>query len=188
MKIYVITENNFLFTGVVHSLSPRMNSQFIQLNPLDKNNYSTYEDSDIVDIYILAPEYLRIDFDMLVALNKTRSSVIIASSETDWNVGRVFSFSKMEKKFSLSDLLQCIFTLRPSGNKQIYLPKITSSERSVLLMTLNGVSIDFIGFRLDMAIKTVYSHQKSALRKLGVRKFRDIVTLPENFIEYVCGN
>lgn len=188
MNIYVITENYYLFTGVVHSLSSRMACHFIRLNPHDTNNYSIYKDSAPSDVYILAPENSKIDFSILVALNDTKSSVIFARSNSDGNICRMFRFTNLERVFHLSDLLQCIFKLKPSDSREIHLPKITTQERSVLLLTLSGMGVSYIGARFNMTVKTVYAHQRSALKKLGVRKVRDVISFPDHFVEYICDN
>ncbi|MFB0713420.1 helix-turn-helix transcriptional regulator [Buttiauxella noackiae] len=66
------------------------------------------------------------------------------------------------------------------------MPKITTREKNVLIYTLNGIDINIMSHLLKISHKTIYQHQRNALKKFGIRKPRDIINLPTNFIDYIC--
>lgn len=186
MDIYVLTENNYLFYGVEKSLSGRVNCQCIHLNPLRGDNSTYCELGKLGDIFIIASEFQNMDFSLLMALNETDASVIIATDNAEWNISSIFRFSTIMRRFYLSDLLQSIHLRKPVRSKKIKLPRITTSEKRVLLLTLKGINVSYIGSRLNISTKTAYSHQRNAFRKLGIRKAQDVLRLPDNYINYLC--
>ncbi|SUW64040.1 Bacterial regulatory proteins, luxR family [Buttiauxella agrestis] len=188
MNIYVLTENYFLFNGIECALKSRPDCHCIQLKPDDERYPSIADKNDPQDIFIVVPEYTRLDFSMLMAINETNASVIIANNHYDWNVGGLFRFSTIPRRFYLSDLLKSIHLLKSAKNKEVRLPRITATEKKVLQLTIKGTPVTFIGSRLGMTVKTAYAHQRSVFKKLGIRKTRDIYMLPDKFIKYLCEN
>jgi DNA-binding CsgD family transcriptional regulator len=83
--------------------------------------------------------------------------------------------------------LKGIHLIKPTKFKTLKLPKITSAEKEVLLLILKGATMNFIGSRLNIATKTAYTHQRSAFKKMGIRKCQDMLKLPDNYINYLCG-
>ena len=187
MNIYVLTENSYLFIGIVHSLKERMECRCIQLAPNGKSNTSLFHLTKPGDIVMVAQENTNIDFSMLMELNETNASVIIATNYVNWNISSIFRFSTISRRFYLSDLLQSMHLVQSIRNKEIKLPKITKTERAVLRLVMNGVAINFISSRLNITAKTAYSHQRSAFRKIGIRKSQDMIKLPLNYLNYLCG-
>lgn len=186
MNIYVLTENYYLFYGIECSLSSKPNYQCIHLKPNDERYIDIAKKNDPGDIFVVVPEYTKLDFSMLMAINETNASVIIANNYCGWNVSDVFRFSSIPQRFYLSDLLKSIHLLKSAKNKEVKLPKITATEKKVLQLTIKGTSVTFIGSRLGITVKTAYAHQRSVFKKLGIRKIRDINMLPDKFINYIC--
>lgn len=186
MNIYVLTENSYLFLGVANSLKQRMDCRCVQLNPNSKSNSEIFHLTKPGDIVLVAQENSNIDFTMLMELNETNASVIIAANHVDWKISSIFRFATIARKFYLSDLLQNMYLVQAINNKEIKLPKITKTERAVLKLVMNGMTINFISSRLNITTKTAYSHQRSAFRKIGIRKSLDIIKLPSNYLNYLC--
>lgn len=185
MKIYVLTENNYLYNGIAHTLASRTDCQCVKLSPQNKSNYIISRLSKSGDIFIIASEYSNMNFSMLMELNQSNASVIIATNNFDWKISSIFRFSTISRNFHMFDLLQAIRLIKPVSNKDVLLPRITASEKEVLMLTMNGVRVDFISSRLNIAAKTAYAHQRSAFKKLGIRKIQDITKLPYNYINYI---
>lgn len=97
MNIYVLTENYYLFYGIECSLSSKPNYQCIHLKPNDER-YIDIAKNDPGDIFVVVPEYTKLDFSMLMAINETNASVIIANNYCRWNVSDVFRFSSIPQK------------------------------------------------------------------------------------------
>lgn len=188
MNIYVLTENYYLFNGVACSLSSRPEFHCIHLQPYDKRYITIVDENDPDDIFIMVPEHAKLDFSMLMAMNETNASVIIANNYCDWNVSEMFRFSTIPRRFYLNDLLKSIHLLKSAKNKEVKFPRITATEKKVLQLTIKGTSVTFIGSRLGITVKTAYAHQRSVFKKLGIRKTRDIYMLPDKFINYLCEN
>ncbi|WMY73535.1 LuxR C-terminal-related transcriptional regulator [Buttiauxella selenatireducens] len=186
MNIYILTENNYLFYGIEQSLSEHVNCQCIHLNPAEYDASKHLHLIQRRDVFIIANDFHNMDFSLLMKLNETDASVIIATDNAEWNISSIFRFATIMRRFYLSDLLQNIHLIQPVRSKKIKLPKITISEKRVLLLTFKGIDIDYISSRLNISTKTAYSHQRNAFKKIGIRKIHDIFRLPGNYISYLC--
>lgn len=184
IKVFICTENYYLYKGVVCSLSERLNCHFVWIKDIDSNKTQLLQEIQPQDIVILLTETNVIDFYFLINLCKCNCKVIMASSEQNWLLNIMFNFVMMNCKFYLSDLLLAIH----SKNKNCYYaqyPRFTRQEKKVLFYTSKGHSVSDISKYLDISEKTIYQHQRNALNKIGMTKPRNVVGLPKNFIEFL---
>lgn len=184
VKVFICTENYYLYRGIVCSLSERLNCHFVRLNNFDQRKAHLLQEIRSQDIVIILTEINTIDFYFLINLCKCNCKVIMAGSEQNWLLSIMFNFVMINCKFYLSDLLLAIH----SKNKINYCaqyPRFTPQEKKVLFYTYKGHSITIMSRYLNISEKTVYQHQRNALNKIGMRKPRNVMCLPKNFIEFL---
>lgn len=60
--------------------------------------------------------------------------------------------------------------------------KLTRREKAILLHTINGKNAQVIGQLLDISSKTVYTHRRNALRKLGGRNLFQVCPIKDTIL------
>lgn len=185
MNIYILTRNHYLFTGVKHLLTNHVNYSCTMLVPEDSNIDSIVNNCTDRDAFIVILDDSYIYFSTLIKLHHCDARVIIVNNNYQWEAGGVFKFITMPYKFTLSDLL-CHIHARKQIKNAVNIPMFSTNEKKVILLTQEGTTIREISSRLNIPIKTVYSSQRSALKKLGIRKSHNILKLPQDYIDQIC--
>lgn len=185
MNIYVFTQNIYLYTGIKHTLKKYLKANIVHITFNEVNDFVNQHYFLSDDIFILSSESVKLDFHLLLLLSKSSTKTIISRDNLNFNYNAIFQFSEIPENFCLRDLLQAIH-LNPIIRKTTTMPKITTREKNVLIYTLNGIDINIMSHLLKISHKTIYQHQRNALKKFGIRKPRDIINLPTNFIDYIC--
>lgn len=182
MAIYILTDNQFLFLGIERFIYEKMKLSCTLLNPDESRLICKIADKD--DIFIVLYEYLCIDFSNLMALHSSDATVIIAKSNFDWKVIPSLGFHMLAHRFSVQELLDCLRAKSVTRNK-IKHPTLSCKEKTILMLTVEGLSTSVISEQLCMPTKTVYTYQRNIYSKIGVRKAVDISHIPGNYIEYI---
>jgi len=183
MKVFVCTDNYFLYKGIICSLSERLNCHFIWINDINKPSFALSELKQ-QDIVIILTETNLIDFYFLIKLCKCQCKIIMASNEQNWLLNIMFNFIMINSHFYLSDLLLAIYS-KSNQNFYAQYPKFTRQEKKVLFYTSKGHSVSAMSRYLEISEKTIYQHQRNALNKIGMDRPRSVVGLPKNFLEFL---
>lgn len=186
MRFYILTQNNYIFAGLKHTLNEYQENDFIQLDPKDDQNIEIYKSSSASDIFFFIPDGEYLDLMSLMHLHHSHSSVIIANNDISWNVSAVFDFTTLPQKFILSDILHALNLLKIK-KKTIQFPRMTQNEKKVLILVNKGYAIPSISRLMNIKTKTALAHQLNALKKMGIKKTHHIYKLPKDYIRYVCG-
>ncbi|MFJ3458544.1 helix-turn-helix transcriptional regulator [Scandinavium goeteborgense] len=185
MNIYILTQNLYLYVGIKNALKEHINAKIMHIK-FDEVYYFLKQHYFLGDdVFILSSEFSTLDFSSLLLLSKSNAKTIISRNNFRFNYREIFNFSVIPQKFYLSDLLQAIH-LTPVIHISTTLPKITEREKSILFYISSGIDIHVVSEILNISHKTTYQHLKNALKKVGIRKSRDIINLPRNFITYMC--
>lgn len=185
MNIYILTQNFYLYAGINNALKEHLNAKIIHITfdevyDLLKKHFFLSD-----DVFILSSEFATLDFSSLLLLSESGAKTIISRNNFRFNYRDIFNFAEIPQNFYLSDLLQAIH-LTPSIRKSTTLPKITEREKSILFYISSGIDIYVVSEMLNISHKTTYQHLQNALKKVGIRKSRDIIKLPRNFIKNMC--
>lgn len=183
MNVYVVTENKYLYQGILHSLT-KFSNYTVMLTPTnDAERNEVVEKLTCDDLLLLiADTGYKYDFQFLVAVSRCQARVIYSGAFEHFHFQHMFGFSIIGVHFLLSDLMQAIY-LKNNIKRTFRLPKITLQEKEILFHTYKGNSVAEMAGFLYMHPKTVYRHQRSVLKKIGVRKPKDLYLLPENLVE-----
>jgi len=186
MKLYILTQNQYMFMGLKHLLCFYLDRECIQLDPKDETNIDIYRSSSASDIFFVIPDGEYLDLLSLIHLQHSHSPVLIANNDIAWKVSAVFDFSPLPQKFMLGDILHGLCFLKIK-KKLIQFPRMTEREKKVLLLVKKGYAIPRISSLMNIKRKTALHHQLNALKKVGIKKTHHIVKLPKNYIRYLCG-
>lgn len=184
IKVFICTDNYYMYKGIIDSLSERLNCHFVWIKDIDDHAPAMLKDLGAQDVVILLNHASMIDFYFLLKLCKSQSKVIMANSEQNWFLNIMFGFVIIGERFYLSDLLIAIHTKNKASYYAQY-PKFTNQEKKVLFYTSKGHSIFKISQYMSISEKTIYQHQRNALNKIGISKPRGIVGLPKNFFHFM---
>ncbi len=184
VKVFICTDNYYLYKGIVCSLSERVNCHFVWVSDIDNKSSFVLNALRQQDIVILLTETKMIDFYFLIKLCKCQCKVVMASNEQNWLLNIMFNFAMINTHFYLSDLLLAIYS---KSNQNFYAkyPKFTKQEKKVLFYTSKGHSVSAMSRYLEISEKTIYQHQRNALNKIGMDRPRSVVGLPKNFLDFL---
>jgi len=183
MNVYVVTENKYLYQGMLHSLTEFSNFTVMLIPSSDEERIEIVQNLTDDDLLILiADAGYKYDFHFLVAASMCQARVIYSGAFENFHFQHMFGFTIIGVHFLLSDLMQAMY-MRNNTKRKIRLPKITLREKEILFYTSKGNSVAEMAGFLCVEPKTVYHHQRNVLKKIGVRKPRDLYLLHENFVE-----
>lgn len=187
MNIYIFTGNYYLFNGIKHALSQLISAEFLHTPLSSMKNIITSTTDFSNDIYIISAEREKLDFLLLLKLHQKNAPVVLVNNKVNWKADSILNFNTIPDKSQVINLAQAIIFKRKRYNKTT-IPYMTPQELEVLKYTAKGVSIYNMGYKLKISTKTAYSHQRNAFRKIGIRKTTELLLLPKNYIEYICGS
>lgn len=177
MTLYVLTENSFLYAGFSQLFSQRFNKNCVRLTSKNMTTFFRHMAVQQEDIFIIASDSLLVSYSLLLYLNKYKARIFLIRNQFNERLIGDLSCNFLDKDLSISDIARA-FLEKNKINDSLHLPELTDREKEILFYTLNGLSTPNISEHLNIAIKTVYSHQRNGLRKIGVRKVTDIIRLP----------
>ncbi|QLK62956.1 hypothetical protein GE278_20340 [Enterobacteriaceae bacterium Kacie_13] len=99
MKLYILTQNQYMFMGLKHLLYFYLERECIQLDPKDETNIEIYKLSSASDIFFVIPDGEYLDLLSLIHLHHSHSPVLIANNDITWKVSAIFYFSTLPQKF-----------------------------------------------------------------------------------------
>lgn len=184
MGLYVLTENNYLYAGFNHLFSQYFNQTCIHLTPKNVIPLFKLTPAKPDDIFIIASDSLFLSFSLLLYLNKLESRVLLIKNKSNEKLVGNLACDFLDENLPLDAILS-VFLNKNKRRDLFTFPVITDREKTVLLYTLNGLSVSSISERLNIAMKTVYAHKHNVLRKIGVRKVGDIIRFPNDYIAHL---
>ncbi|MBL5825945.1 helix-turn-helix transcriptional regulator [Serratia fonticola] len=171
MNIYLITENYFLQQGVIHALNEND-----QVKPIAATDIPLLPSSSEVSgghVFILASsDYITLSTTLLEIEKKGGRVILFPYDELTLLKMRSFNSSIMKKIMSAEELTAVI--TEGESNSVLVPLTLSAREKTTLAYMLRGMSTSNIGNVLKIKEKTVYTHKKNALVKLGVRKVHHI--------------
>lgn len=183
MRVYVITNNIYLFYGVFYSVVSNSSFNCFHLKRISDNFFSSHTEDDFVIIDLDFPGF---DFNFLVLLKDKNIRAFIVSNGSSLQEFSNILFPVLGKKKLFNELDVCSKFKTDVNYKAAHLHMLTQAEKNVTKLLMKGFTINEISRILVISIKTAYSHQASALKKIGVRKKHDLVKLPRGYIFYLC--
>lgn len=167
MTVYLFSENKFLYNGL-KSILEEERGLVLKLVTVDSLMHYCYASSiKEDDIFLVSTDSFNITLSILVMLDYFSSKVILFYFDS--NTQKVSDyFSLLPVNCVAVDAIGEIV----EGGMLIPPPRIwqlTYKEASVLSYRLQGMSIYNVNDLLAVSAKTVYSHQRQALIKIGVK-------------------
>lgn len=183
LNIKIITENYYFYHGVKESLcnEERLVERlsFSELKEMPTNNFQKN------DVLIFNTSNYIDEFLFLISMVSFPGTLVFIPADDKRRVNIAF-----KKHVSLSarvgiDALLCeidkIHEIKTSAVKTIK-DKLTRREKIILLHTINGLDAQSIGEALSISAKTVYTHRRNALQKLGGRNLFEIWPVKERAV------
>lgn len=175
MVVYLITDDNYFFIG----LQAVLNKEFCTLKLISHKDASSIDSKikhEASAFVFHTSQYDYLPYSLFSFMNHRGGVVIISPKHlikfySSFNFGHVIN-----EKSEIEDISQAISSVLLGKKTYPYNNiKLTNSEKNILLHIMNGHSTAFISDFLDISIKTVYTHKRNALHKLGARKITDII-------------
>jgi len=182
INVFIITNNYYLFRGIEAALEGNVEFRIVHIEPDSPALPVFMRISSSRDILLLISDGYIFDINFLIAACKSRAGIIYSTRNATTGFHPVSGFVMMHSRFYMSDLLQAIYTQQSEKREVNYL-NITSQEKRVLYHTIHGETICEIGRLLSISRRTVYLHQRNAIKKIGFKKTRDLINLPKNLID-----
>ncbi|MBC3253038.1 hypothetical protein BFS14_17770 [Serratia fonticola] len=185
MKINIITDNNYFFLGLQEKIKNDKNEiRKVEPKTLFEETKDEIRKADVFIFYI---SYYSVELSYLISTEQLTGQLIFIP--TNNKVRFNFAFKKqcfLDANTDAEGILKKI----KEGQQKGKLPEppikssLTSREKTILLHTISGMNPQSIGRFLKISIKTVYSHRRNALHKLGGRNIFDIWPIREKIILY----
>lgn len=183
MRIYVLTENNYLFYGVFFFMGSNPSINCSHLKNISGDFFISHTEGDL---FIIDLDFPNFDFHFLVMLKNRNIRAFIASNGSSSEFFTSILFPVFGKKKLFNELERCSKFEVVDNYKASHLNMLTKAEVNVTTLVMKGFTINKISRILAISIKTAYSHQASAFKKIGVRKRHDLIKLPRGYIFYLC--
>jgi|GEM_PF-3450326 len=176
MCIYIITDDVFFFTGLKSIMRQRIGDEYIHLHSDNIFSFLKGKVPGSEDIFIIASECLSLNLMVLLYLKNFMAKLLVTENKTNRALYHYLPSAVIKSNATAVDILTMI-NLDEIKHRHSMFDKITERERVILLYTLKGISVRSIKSVMKISIKTIYSHRKNGLSKLGVRSLMDL--LPE---------
>ncbi|WP_337264988.1 MULTISPECIES: helix-turn-helix transcriptional regulator [unclassified Serratia (in: enterobacteria)] len=175
MVVYIVTDNNYFFIGLQTILERESYTVkwASHKNVTSINNKMKREASAFI-FHISQYDYL--PYSLFSFMNHVGRFIIVSPQHlikfySSFNLGHVIN-EKSEMDLFIHSIYNVLLGERKHSYSKI---KLTHSEKNILLHVMSGHSTAFISDALDISAKTVYTHKRNALHKLGARKVTDII-------------
>lgn len=173
--IHIITQNAYLRLGLKHLFA----GGGVCINILEHDRPSLEKEllpSDIVIYHVDKTERLWVPKVLSISL---RARVILLTSSSHLRIMAISNVIAMiDENASLASILSTIkenYSYNAIRRRREI--DLTAREHYVLAETVRSTPSYTIARLLDISVKTVSSHKRSAYRKLGIRNIHDIFLL-----------
>lgn len=173
-KINVITNNSYFFIGVAAQLCAddrvinQMSLEELKQHPVDGFNQRDvliFHMTDFTGEMALLISMLAFPGDVVLVLAEAK-----ATFDLDFEQRRVIVAHTDSSMAPLEN---------PASAVHFMHFKLTRREKAIMLHTINGLTARDIGQLLLISTKTVYTHRRNALRKLGGRNLFQICPIKD---------
>lgn len=169
-KINIITDNYYFFVGLkayLHAEGRVIN--LMSLNELKNTNTTGFGKEDVLVFHMLNSIS---EMSFLIAVAKFPGKVIFLPSEMkikfNLDFGRHIALAEdTDEGAVFNELVKIVGGELPVAT--FLQDSLTRREKAVLLSMIDGMNMQAIGHSLRISTKTVYTHRRNALQKLGVR-------------------
>ncbi|QXN65169.1 helix-turn-helix domain-containing protein [Serratia fonticola] len=183
MTINIITDNNYFFLGI-HAYLKNRHQAIRQLDPT-KIKGMPKKSFDKEDITLFYTSRYSVDLSFLISTEFFLGKLIFipTNNKIKFNVAfknHVFLESNAGIK-EISAIISQPTNAAPVSIKR-HKDLLTDREKTILLHTIEGMNAHSISQHLCISIKTVYSHRRKAIQKLGGRNIFEIWPIKETII------
>ncbi|RDL14298.1 helix-turn-helix domain-containing protein [Serratia fonticola] len=169
-KINIITDNYYFFVGLkayLHAEGRVINQ--MALNELKNTSASSFGKEDVLVFYMLNSIS---EMSFLIAVAKFPGKIIFLPTamkiKFNLSVERHIALAEdAEVDAVFNELVNIVGGELPVAT--FLHDSLTRREKAVLLSMIDGMNMQAIGLSLRISTKTVYTHRRNALHKLGVR-------------------
>lgn len=176
MNVYIFSENHFFYIGLsaIIEKEPDITVRRVSIDLLVKHyNNDTLKESDV---FLVAIDHFNMTLAALVVLDhlSLRNVFLLPSDTRALGKNNYFSSflpDEINKEY-LKDVVRGDVISKVTKQWQL-----TYRETIVMSHRLRGLDVRNVSRLLAVNTKTVYTHQRSALNKLGVRSMGHLHTL-----------
>ncbi|MFT2797595.1 MULTISPECIES: helix-turn-helix domain-containing protein [unclassified Serratia (in: enterobacteria)] len=169
-KINIITDNYYFFVGLkayLHAEGRVINQ--MALNELKNTSASSFGKEDVLVFYMLNSIS---EMSFLIAVAKFPGKIIFLPTamkiKFNLSVERHIALAEdADVDAVFNELVNIVGGELPVAT--FLHDSLTRREKAVLLSMIDGMNMQAIGLSLRISTKTVYTHRRNALHKLGVR-------------------
>lgn len=181
MQIYVMTENVFLFKGIVECFA---NSNEVSVSLINFEQLKNLSDNNGIlndDVFLLSLiEFSHTLASMMILNTHNRRMLFIPYDKKTKVTASFFHKIELNEHLSKEELKVGIFNTGKDKKDRNALGRLTKQQLTILGYLLQGISISEISKRLKINYKTAYFHQRAALDKIGVKKIAHLSNVPVN--------
>lgn len=176
MNIHVLANDSFFYYGLKSMLNVKGYDVCRSVPDTDLN--LKVKRNDIILLHSSAYDFNTLS--LVVSLNNIASTIII-DSNPDVKLSVFNNINTISDGKCSVDKLLTTFTNQKLGVKNYdkNLIPLTKKEEEVLFHVISGRNKKIISRLLNISLKTIYVHQSNALKKIGVRRVRDIIKIDD---------
>ncbi|MBC3378694.1 helix-turn-helix transcriptional regulator [Serratia fonticola] len=166
-RINIITDNYYFFVGLkAYFHAEGRVIKRMTLNELKNTSTSSFGKDDVLIFHMLNSMS---EMSFLIAVAKFPGKIISLPREMkvkfNLDFGRHIAFAEdADVDAVFNELVKLV-----GGKLPVVQDTLTRREKAVLLSMIDGMNMRAIGHSLRISTKTVYTHRRNALHKLGVR-------------------
>lgn len=180
-NINVITNNNYFYVGMEAQLSA--NDRVINQLSLDELKSLPVENFNQRDALIFHMPNHSDEVAFLISVLTFPGEIILVPAEAKTKFNLDFERRRVLSSHADSDSVYPQSLEKPLTAVQFIQYKLTRRERAIMLHTIDGLSPQAISRLLAIAPKTVYTHRRNALRKLGGRNLFQICPVKDHILD-----
>ncbi|EIO8806981.1 response regulator transcription factor [Salmonella enterica] len=184
-KIAILDRNGLSLTGIEHMLKdmPMLDCFFATQDTFRFNDilYRGFSiDGAVISFYHGSPDSLLAINEFIASYGANYLIVMLESRNKHllnliycMNVSWVLFFD--ESIIQISRKINMIFSNKKTGDMTSRPGLLTTREIEVLTALLGGLSTESVAKKMYLSIKTISSHKKKALNKLGLTRFNQLL-------------
>lgn len=187
MNIYIITENNYFFAGLKHTLKngktsvEKLSPQKLETSPDNKFKQS--------DIFIFYTSNYSLKLSFLLSTGHFPGKLFFIPANGKITFKEAFDrYSFLDAKSDLITVASKVLDTQQKSTEpmKIFKDELTEREKTILYQTINGMNVQSISRLLCISVKTVYSHRRNAFHKLGGRNLFEIWPFKEKILQTIA--
>lgn len=184
-KINVVTNNSYFFVGMAAQLcaEDRMISQmsFDELRQLSVDNFNQRD-----ALIFHAPNYID-EMTWLITVLTFPGNIILIPAQASASFNLDFERRRVVDVYDDDAAQYHELPAKPVSVAQFIQYQLTRRERAIMVHTINGMSPKAIGQLLGLSTKTVYTHRRNALHKLGGRNLFQVCPIKDAILTSAIG-